>query len=434
MNVIDPESKGAGNNNAVPDQLASAGMPNAPSRDVPAEAYPVFFLHIPKTAGTSFLLTLENLFGERQLRRFDLNEPGFAGEFADLLAHPLNGISCVAGHIPLHALDGHADRFRLFTILRNPIARIFSLYRFMHRASPEMKAELGLSEHYGFAEFITSDAPGIYGQTNNGMVRMLAGLPSFVDPDDPLYRQADAHPELVERALHLLETIDFGIAEDMPGTHRLIQQRWNIPFTLDEMLLNTTEHDDVQEDWRNIHAVVEHNRLDITFYERARAIYRRRMAALAEDPAAPPDLGMLHRPELGRETPITEIRGRQGFHTWEDRAGLAWIADGPPAARVHFIAPASSVRIRIGIFGIGADYPFDRIRLQLHGYPLPFRIQERDGAACVLETRFASTVPGMNTLGIVVPEFIRVREIDPTSPDPRRLGIAVTKIAFLGLT
>lgn len=409
-------------------------MPDAPGASATADARPLFFLHIPKTAGTSFLLTLENLFGERQIRRFDLNEPAFYAEFAAFLAHPLAGISCLAGHIPRHALDGHIERVRPFTILRNPIDRVFSLYRFMRRASPALKAALGLAENYSFAEFITSDAPGIYSQTNDGMVRMLAGLPAFTDPGDPRFKATAGHPELVERALAFLETIDFGLAEDMPGTHHLIQHRWGIPFALDEMTLNSTEHDDVHEDWRNIHALVERNRLDITLYERARAIYRRRLAKLTETQSEPLDSGTLYRPELARETPLAEVPGRQGFHSWEDSGRLAWIAEGPAAARVHFIAPASSVCIRLRVFGIGADYPFDHIRLQLHGYPLPFRIQERNGAACVLETRFASTVPGMNTLGITVPEFVRVRDLDPNSQDPRRLGIAVTSITFTGIS
>lgn len=420
----------AGEQNIVPDQTSippiSALAGGRTGRDA---GRPIMFLHIPKTAGTSFLLTLENLFGDRHMRRFDLNEPGFEEDFSDLMATPLDGISCVAGHIPMHRLGENAERFRLFTILRNPIERVFSLYRFMRRASPEMKADLGLSEDYSFSEFISSGHPGIFSQTNDGMVRLLAGLPEFVDHGNPLFHRTSEHPELAERALALLEGIDFGLAEDMPGTLGLIARRWDLPFTLDPMMLNTTEHDDVHEDWRNIHALVERNRLDITLYERAREIFRQRLARLDDTTPIPIGGGVLFHPVLGRETPLAEVAGRQGFHSSED-TGLTWIAEGPPAARLHFIPPAGSVSIRLRVFGIGQRYPFERVRLQLHGYPLPFRILERDGAGCVLETRFASTVPGVNTLGIIVPEFVRVRDLNPGSPDPRRLGLAVTGITF----
>ena len=131
------------------------------------------------------------------------------------------------------------------------------------------------------------------------------------------------------------------------------------------------------------------------------------------------------------ETALPDVPGRQGFHPWYE-AGLAWIAEGPPA-RIHFLPPASIVRIRLRVFAMVADYAVERVKLHLHGHPLPFRVTERDGASCVLETRYASTVPGMNTLTITPPAFIRVRDLDPTSPDPRRLGLAVTSITFAGI-
>ena len=247
---------------------------------------PVFFLHIPKTADTSFLLTLENIFGGNHLVRLDPNQPDFHERFAAILDGRHEPVSCLAGHIPLHALGAHADRFRIFTILRNPIARVFSLYRFLRNATPEVKTGLGLSENYTFQAFIAASAPGLYSQTNNAMCRMLADDPGFTDPHDPRFTHAEDHPALIERALGLLERIDFGLAEDMPGTHRIIQHQWPIPFALDETTLNTTERDGMDRDWRNVLEVVKHIRLDIVLYERAREMFQARLAALDGTQAA----------------------------------------------------------------------------------------------------------------------------------------------------
>ena len=389
---------------------------------------PVFFLHTPKTAGTSFLLTLENIFGGNHLVRLDPNDATFHDQLAAILAGELDPVSCLAGHIPLHALGRDAARFRIFTILRNPIVRVFSLYRFIRKAPPVMKAELGLRENYTFQDFMASEAPGLYSQTRNAMCRMLAGDPGFTDPQDPRFMHTEDHPYLIERALALLETIDFGIAEDMPGTHRIIQHNWNIPFALDEMTLNTTERDDMHRDWRNMLAVVERNQLDMVLYERACDIYHARLAAL--DRAEPADdmCDVVFRPALDTWTALPDVPGRQGFHTWEI-SGIAWLNEGAPA-RIHFMPPAPISRISLRVFSIGTDYPLDRIKLHLHGYPLPFSIVGRDAGWCTLETRLARAIDGVNILSITPPSFIPVRSLDPNSIDDRSLGIAVESIRF----
>ena len=413
---------------------ADAAARTGQGTGMPEARRPVFFLHIPKTAGTSFLLTLENLFGGGRLVRLDLSQPDFAPRFDAVLGGQGAPVSCLAGHIPLHALGARAARFRVFTILRNPITRVFSLYRFLRKASPETKRELGLRADYTFQEFITATAPELYSQTNNGMCRMLADDPGFTDPASPRFSRAADHPALIEQALALLERIDFGLAEDMPGTHRIIQDRWDIPFALDEMRLNSTERDEMDRDWRNMLAVVERNPLDIVLYERARDIYRSRLAALGRDGGTSTGAvgvdGVIFRPALGKAVALPDVAGRQGFHVWED-TGIAWLAEGAPA-RIHFVPPAPISRIRLRVFGIGTGYPFDRIKLHLHGYPLPFNVVERDasGSWCTLETRLARAVEGVNMLTIAPPMFVPVRSLDPNSIDTRSLGIALQSVQF----
>ncbi len=389
---------------------------------------PVFFLHIPKTAGTSFLLTLENIFGSSHLVRLDPNQPGFHERFAAILEGRDEPFSCLAGHIPLHALGRHADRFRVFTILRNPLARVFSLYRFIRQAPPEVKTELGLSENDTFQAFITSRAPGLYAQTNNAMCRMLADDPGFTDPHDPRFTHAEDHPALIEQALALLERIDFGLAEDMPGTHRIIQHQWPVPFALDELMLNTTERDETDRAWRHVLEVVNRNRLDIVLYERARTLFQARLAALDSTQAAGDPRGVVFQPVAGTCISLSDVAGRQGFYGWEN-TGIAWLTAGGPA-RIHFLPPAPLSRVRLRIFGMGTNYPFDRIKLHLHGYPLPFTIIERDAEWCTIETRLARSIEGVNTLSITPPCFIAVRSLDPTSSDTRSLGIALQSLEF----
>ena len=85
---------------------------------------PLFFLHIPKTAGSSNNVFLARLFGEDQFQAHIENLlPGLmAGE-----APPLTQ-SCLSGHVPLWAwmLYRGSDAFDRVTLLRDPWARLVS--------------------------------------------------------------------------------------------------------------------------------------------------------------------------------------------------------------------------------------------------------------------------------------------------------------------
>lgn len=417
---------------AKPSRRAPAPPPAAEPPPEPAarpgatDSRPLLFLHIPKTAGTSFFTTLHNLFGEAQVAPLEMAGNHLYERLRAIADDPDTRIACAYGHIPIDQFHGFPDLFRPFTILRHPVERVLSLIRF-ERANPDI-AELGLRPDFTFDEFLAARAAPIESQVNNGMCRMLAGDGTFTNPALPGYHDSRNHPELIGRALEFLERIDFGLAEDMAGTHRIIQHRWGIPFTLDEMVLNTTKRNE-HFDWRRIHAIVERNTFDIVLYERAAALFRERLARLPDTLAAPPASRMLFRPALGSWASLDAVPGRQGFHPWEDN-GIAWLNEGPPA-RIHFLAPAPSARICLRVLGIGQNYPVDQIQLQLDGRPLPFRTTDPDGPWCTLETRLAGLASGINTLAIAAPRFIPVRDLQPTSPDRRRLGLAVAGIVLL---
>lgn len=412
---------------ALADAHADGIEPVAPGSG--AADQPILFLHIPKTAGTSFFTTLQNVFGEAQVLPLAEETPELATRIAAVADGEGGQVACIYGHLPVHRFAGRLGQFRPFTILRHPIARVFSLFRFQ-RLNPNIE-QFGLRRNFSFEEFLAAEASPIRSQVSNGMCRVLAGDASFSDPARSAYSEIDRHPEVIGQALDLLKRIDFGLAEDMPGTHRIIQHRWSIPFALDEMVLNTTDRDGADADWRHVHAVVERNRLDIALYERAAAIFRDRLTHLSSAPRAPASsaVHMVFRPVIGQWSRLPQVPGRQGFHGWE-ASGIAWINEGP-TARMHFLAPAPSARIALRVFGIGESYPFDRVELRLGDRPLPFRISEVVGPWCTLESRLIGLPEGINTLSIVSPVFIPVRDIDPGSVDRRKLGIAVAAIAFL---
>lgn len=136
-----------------------AGGPDSPQRPDPGgnTAGPVtVFHHIPKCGGTSLLAVLDQWFTVRRDYR-----QGWAQEFGpplDLAA--LDGRHCLCGHF-----DGSENRlalrypqvfesarFRCFTVVRDPLSLVLSLYRWEGRMGVRREDVLDryLMDHVGF--------------------------------------------------------------------------------------------------------------------------------------------------------------------------------------------------------------------------------------------------------------------------------------------
>ncbi len=112
-------------------------------------------LHLPKTAGTSFVKALENHFGPALLKDYDdlpINTPPFERNRAALQASIHNGeadkfdgIGCIHGHfLPLkYLLLSFRRDLRFITWLRDPVERMLSHYHFWRKSyDPQKSAPL----------------------------------------------------------------------------------------------------------------------------------------------------------------------------------------------------------------------------------------------------------------------------------------------------
>ncbi|PYJ72256.1 MAG: hypothetical protein DME72_08325, partial [Verrucomicrobia bacterium] len=79
-----------------------------------------------------------------------------------IVSDEIQDIDCLVGHFPIHVFAKHLDTFRPFTILRDPVDRVMSLFRFLKRAPQSETERLELREGFGFDDFIESRVPEIY--------------------------------------------------------------------------------------------------------------------------------------------------------------------------------------------------------------------------------------------------------------------------------
>jgi hypothetical protein len=159
------------------------------------------FVHIPKSAGTTFGWILRCHYGERfdridQSRRGKLETAVASARPDDELPDPVRpGIRAVSGHLCFGLSSLFPEDTRYVTILRDPVERTISQYEYLlsrvghpwHNPQlPPPTAELRLDQSIGEANYIR----------DNLQTRMLCGL---VSQDEPL--PADA----IERAKRNLQ-------------------------------------------------------------------------------------------------------------------------------------------------------------------------------------------------------------------------------------
>lgn len=235
----------------------------------------VFFLHLPKTAGTTMRRVLDRQY--RDARRYEIGEDvtGDIRGFRALPWHEDNAPKLVQGHMSygLHQFVPGPSTY--VTLLREPIRRALSDYHYV-TSTPGHP----IHEHVKDLSLVQYFESGITGQLSNGQVRLLSGDNLPDDAGVPSNRSME-RADLEKAQTHLVEGFAaVGVQERFDETLLLFRRRlgWRWPFYLRENV-TTRPYRQTDIDPGDLARIRELNLLDLELYEAVRTTFDQVVAA-----------------------------------------------------------------------------------------------------------------------------------------------------------
>ena len=203
----------------------------------------IVFLHIPKTAGSTFQFILENSFGVSACHTDHNKKPRFTQDDFDFARMVFPGMKSLAGHNLVDPLSLTVpDPFHI-TFLREPVARVFSNYQdtvLIGGNTASFEADLRRNEHL-----------------ENFQVKVIAGG-----------RDLDRAKRYLEQCRFVGLTEKFDLSLSVLG--KLCPYRLNPNYKRRRTAPANDIKKSLENDPRIVDMAREHNRLDLELYDFAR--------------------------------------------------------------------------------------------------------------------------------------------------------------------
>ena len=270
-------------------------------------AKPLVFLHVPKTAGTSMIELLSRNFAADEVLRVHNTHRAVSDLAGDIDIAIAEGKRFICGHFPYAAVAHLGDEIDLVTMLRDPVRRIASLYKFWRGRDPARAGGSAsefacrVAQALSFEEFVACTHPVIASATQDEMCKALVGHVSQA-PDG-----LDA-AERFQWARDSLGRMAFGLVDEMAASMRVLSRALRLNL-LDEVHVNRTDHMpelEISEAARE--TILRNNQGDTMLHTHAECLFQQRVkrARIAE----------LHR-DIGDRALTSMVADDRGSHHWD---------------------------------------------------------------------------------------------------------------------
>lgn len=213
----------------------------------------LFFIHVPKAAGTSLRVSLEKALKERLIKVYQ-NQAGQTIE--DAQSRTLQSDAVIYGHFGswMHKLLNAPPHYA--TVLRNPVERVKSWYNF--QASAETLPFYETTRQMSLADIIRADMTE---QLSNHMTAMIAGR-EVEGPDDT--KTLKVAKDNLKR-FDFVSTLEF-LEEDIPKLENIIGVKIGAM-----QHVNVTGHESPRAS-EDEDVIMNYNKLDMELYEFAKRL------------------------------------------------------------------------------------------------------------------------------------------------------------------
>lgn len=224
---------------------------------------PAVFLHIQKTAGTSLIEIIRAHYGNNIITHGDFS----ARNYEDLV-----DIAFISGHFGFYFAKPFIHNRYSFTILRDPVERVLSLYYFCRNQNSSEYPIYHLARTLDIENFLRQGMnPGrIHSHIWNHQVWTLAS--GRANPEGQESHEHDDEEKLLDLAISHLEKLSYvGFTESFEKDSVAILAALGIPVPETKIVANTTPgrlgRNDVSE--RTLELIAELTRLDQIMYAKA---------------------------------------------------------------------------------------------------------------------------------------------------------------------
>lgn len=411
------------------------------------EPAPLYFLHIPKTAGTSLDAWFATKFAPAEkFPYFD------AAQIASLRPNDVRGYGYYAGHFGFPFTAALDPRCRVLTWLREPARRLFSSYRYLRALDNETsalvreetaRAQLSAAKVMTFEEWLR--LPQDRYCIHNFIVHSLAG-------------ESDSR-EALPRARRNLEGLDhFGLVERMQASIDLLCHRlgwWPEDFAIELNTTSQSPNSPISTDALSI--IHERSAKDISLYEHASALLEHRIkdmqntVGLCEDADRPSQQEKLRQwlrahyakfeaPRVGVFSPRWPRTGAGWWPPMREEVNLGpftrW--SGPETASEFYLnVPRDRpLDVSISILSVMDVEILDSLRLEVNGASIQIRGEPAPRASHRYAHRFVGCIglktlqaePGLARCVFRVSKTFAEPVVYPPNLEPKLLGFELESI------
>jgi len=223
----------------------------------------LFFLHIPKTAGTTLGKIVRSQYPKDKVFVYLPNQPDTINEYSE---EERKKMRLVAGHYQFGWHKHFPGPFTYFTVMRDPVVRMISLYRYLNRKT----------DHRLHEEIKSLNIVDFSKRFANAQTKFITGLEaSFIA------KQPEEALDMAKKNLQTYFSV-VGIQERFDETLLLAKHtyEWKKVFFYDSLNAAPKKESEFSED--TLKEMEEHLRLDIELYKFADDIFENQIRFIPE--------------------------------------------------------------------------------------------------------------------------------------------------------